>query len=771
MRPWAALPVAVLVASWGVVYLPPIVLDRTLPARDLGATHLPWRTEWARQVSAGTLPLWDPASNHGRLLLANPNAMAAYPGTALFLLLPPEIALVSHIALHHLVLLLGCYVVARRAGFAASTASVAAAGAAGCGVVWSCGTFLNAQAALAWAPWALATAVPARQGGRDAARSGLVGGALVGLCFLAGEPVTAALTGLAWIAVSLSHAPRWQWQGPAALLSSALAVAAPVLIPLLASYSETSRGALGIATGALAADALAPRRWLELLFPSVLGPPLADAASGFWAAPSFPWQRYYPVVFTGSLPLLLLPLARRAGRPTRVWWCLAAVGLTLAVLLGWSGLATSVQRFPGIASVRFAIKFLLLAFLALPVLLAAGWEALRAAGPRRQRKLALALLTPVLVAWLAAGPLRTPARVLLGSLYPASAGPLARAASKDIVGPLAVDGAALALVPAGLLALGASAVPLAGVTLVSNALLARGVLQFDDARRWAVPPPAFSRLPARPRLAALAPRGDPSDTTENESLRRFWAMRAALVASYGTRWGAGYGLTRGPDGLEPALQEFLAAQATRLPARDRVRVAAALGITAAITDSPVEGVPGEEVDGIWVTRITGHARDVYLASRLIPAQGAAAALDALASTAFRAGLDAVVEGQGGVREMAGGDVTEMPGAPHCRRVRTVSGGPSLLVVEQSYLSSWRAEIDGAAAPVEVANGAMIGVRIPAGDHAVKVFLDPRPYRVGACGPLVVVAAFILLQAGGASRGRSAASGGGGRSSPATPPEQ
>src|SRR5512136_1691976 len=192
------LPLGLLVAFWAALYLPHLLAGDTLPARDVSATQLPWRTVWREQVLSGSAPLWDPYSNGGRPLLANPNAMAVYPGTLLFLPLTPETAAGWHIALHHLLLVLGCYVLARRSGAAPSSAAIAAAAVGTSGVVWSAVTFLNFQASLAWAVWGLATAVPRPEPGPASVRRGLAGGALIGLAFLGGEPISAAFATLVW---------------------------------------------------------------------------------------------------------------------------------------------------------------------------------------------------------------------------------------------------------------------------------------------------------------------------------------------------------------------------------------------------------------------------------------------------------------------------------------------------------------------------------------------------------------------------------------------
>ncbi len=757
MRRHAVPPPLVLVALWAGLYLPALLTGATLPARDVAATQIPWRTVWRSEVLAGQAPLWDPLSNSGRPLLANPNAMAAYPGTALFLLTTPERAAAWHLALHHLLLLLGCYVLARRSGLRRGAATVGAAAAGAGGVAFSMLTFLNAQAALAWAPWALATAVPAPEGTPARWRRALAGGVLVGLVFLAGEPVTAALTGLAWGAVALASWRPRPWREVAVAGLAAAAAAGPVLLPLLAVFRETARGALGVAPGALAADALAPRRWPELLLPNLLGPPLADAAGGFWAAASFPWQRYYPVIFTGSLPWLLLPFARR--RRLAAWWVLALGGTAAALACGVPAAARALAAVPLLGGARFGIKFLILPTLALPVLAGAGWEGLAAAWRGAGRRAARGAAAAVAALLLAACLPDTLVRPALRTLYPASAPALASVPAARLRRAALADVAALAAPLAVVLAAGPAPLLAAGATLASGALAGRGLLAFEDARLWARPPRAAAAIPAGARLAAFAEAGSPATPPAHAVLARFAASRAALVAGYGTRWGFGYALVRGPDGLEPVREELLAAAAAHLPEPERARVARAVGAGAVLRGGSSAGAPEDGGRAVRVEVVSPPPPAAYLARRLLPAEGWAAVAATLGSPAFVPGEDAVVEGGGGARPAAGGTVTERDGAPARRRFAVRADGATVLVVQQSYMGGWRARVDGAAAPVIPVNGAMMGVPVPGGRHTVTVFLDPGPYRAGAAALALVL---VLLAACGLTGSRDAVAAAGTR---------
>ena len=763
------LPMGLLVAFWAALYLPHLLAGDTLPARDVAATQIPWRTVWREQVLSGSPPLWDPYSNGGRPLLANPNTMAAYPGTLLFLVMTPERAAAWHIALHHLLLLLGCYRLARGSGAASPAAAVAAAATGTCGVAWSSVTFLNFQASLTWAVWAIATAVPPPAPGRASVRRALVAGALVGLAFLGGEPVTAGLAALAWTAIVLG---TWRPLHAASLLvmpAAAVALAAPVLVPLLAVFPETVRGSLGPASGALAADALAPRRFIELFAPNLLGPPLADLAGGFWAAPSFPWQRYYPVIFLGAAPLFCLPFARRARRGLGPWWAIAGAGLAGAALLGFPAVAAAARNLPLLGGARYAIKLLVLTVLALPPLLAAGWEGLAGWWDRGGRRWVRALaLASLLVAPAAIAPDRL-LRPVLAALYPASRTALAEVPPGTLRRAALLDWVSLVLPPAALALSGPAPVVATAAVLAANAAGGSGVLLFADGTTWAQPPPAMAALPTRPTLAVIELPEEPPASRARPPLERFWHLRLALVPEYATRWGAAYVLTRGPDGLEPVHQELLAAGSASLPLLDRAHLARAVGAGAVTARAPLPGWSGAMFGNVWVGVVDRPSARAYLARRLVATQGTLAAATALAEESFRPGEDAVVAGAGGVQEASGGVVVEIPGLPHRRLFDTRGDGACLLVVQQSFMRGWRATVDGRPASVEMANGANIGVRVPAGSHRVALFLDPTPYRVGLIGPILLLLVAGLSRRAGASRDRAAATGDGGRSTLATPP--
>jgi len=81
----------------------------------------------------------------------------------------------------------------------------------------------------------------------------------------------------------------------------------------------------------------------------------------------------------------------------------------------------------------------------------------------------------------------------------------------------------------------------------------------------------------------------------------------------------------------------------------------------------------------------------------------------------------------------------------------VSGGePALVVVADAYFPGWAATVDGRPAPVLRADGAFVGVAVPAGDHHVELAYRPPP--AATAGRAVTGGTVALLVLAGARSG-------------------
>ena len=64
-------------------------------------------------------------------------------------------------------------------------------------------------------------------------------------------------------------------------------------------------------------------------------------------------------------------------------------------------------------------------------------------------------------------------------------------------------------------------------------------------------------------------------------------------------------------------------------------------------------------------------------------------------------------------------------------IEATASAPSLVVVAQTYYHNWKAEVDGAPAPLLRANVAFQAVQIPAGSHKIHLFYHDRAFEIGA----------------------------------------
>ncbi len=268
--------------------LPEIVGSRRLIFRDALVTHWPWRRAAVEMLARGEVPFIDARASGGQPLLANPNAVLLYPTFLLERVVPAESAFNLHYLLHVLWAFFGARVLARRLGVPEGAAFLSGVAYAFSGTMLSFGSaFMNSSAAAAWLPWCAAAALDLARAsgpGRTRLRAGAALAIALGLQLLAGEPAISLLTGIfagclaagAAIAAHPGERARSLLRFGAALAVSgaaALALAAPLLLPLRQVLPLTFRGQHLYSKDAFGAVPLSPARLLEWLFPSLCGKP------------------------------------------------------------------------------------------------------------------------------------------------------------------------------------------------------------------------------------------------------------------------------------------------------------------------------------------------------------------------------------------------------------------------------------------------------------------------------------------------------------------
>ncbi len=753
------------VALLAAVYAPGIFGDKVLFLRDIGSHQMGWRLLWARTVLSGHLPLWDPLTLGGTALAGNPNTMALYPFTALFLLFRPPVALALFLFLHHLLLALGTAHLLRRLGFSGTPLLAGVVAVAGSGLAFSQAAFMAGPSTLAWIPFLLASAV-AWPTGERAIRRRIAEAAVTGaLLVLVGKPELIVLSWISWFVILLRQGPR---RTAPALVSVALAamLAAPLLLATLPVARASWRNAAGAPETAVAADALAPRRWPEFLLPRLHGLPAPELPGGFWSRPSFPWIRYELDLHLGTLPLLLLLLALRR-REARPW--LAAAGV-LVLLAAVPQVTVFLRRLlPPLRLFRYAIKDLLPAVvLAAPAVAAGTLAALGDARALRRAALLLGGLLAPLGLLVVSPPLLAK---VLGALYPASAANLTVPGVVDaIAGNLTID-LAVAILP--LVAVVWSPrrllVPVMAIQLVLGGIW---VVRWDRWSVWETPPPAVQAMgagtvlldhlafQAREPLRAVDPR-----TVVRDHFRQ---LRSSLATHYGTLWGLAYHGASGPDGAEPAWMHLLAARIAGAGSLEAARAGRHIGARWLLTDEPLppdscwsRSLPLDgSFPGTAAFELVPVLPRAWCAAELLTVPSDEALWLQLTDPDTVPGRTAVLLGAHSGIVRAGGQCSVEASRPGRWRLTVVSERPTVVVLDEAWSDQWRARLSGGRPlPTVRVNGFLLGVRIPPGRHTVELAIDARPLLVGlglAAAGLVLT---VLLALGVPTRGPRPPNGG------------
>jgi hypothetical protein len=774
-------------AALALFFLPllPLVFGlRALVFRDAFITHFPIARWAAMRERGGIVPFLNFAASNVEPLLPNPNTVALYPTHLLFRVLPPAAAFNLHLLFHVAWAFFGAAYLARRLGAGGAARWVGGAAYAFSGPYLSyASAFTNAAAAAAWAPWAVACAVrlSGRTGRRAIVRPALALAIAVGLQLLAGEPAISAWT-IAACAVPflarLASAARSRLSAPVAGGTAAavlaLAISAPLLLATRAAIPWSFRGEHLFSRDQFNAARNVPLRLLETLLPLVFGSPRPLVSGTFWAyAPFDSLQPYLYSLNFGLAAVFLVGAALAIPAYRRSRTILAAGIATLVFFLLSFGFGTPLfellYAIPPLRHFRYPIKFALPAALGVSVLAALAFRELReSAGRFPGAARAAALVAAVLAAsaaavlWapktleaLVAPSFRTlrfgPAQVLPGiatsilrdAAWGAGGMLLAALALSRLRG--AARGAALlaavlaTLLPAGWpLFVSVPAAPY--VEAPPLAAFAQG-----EGRAWVGNLPEF----------AVAKFGTKHSFERDDVGDLILAGRRELWPLTGIPDGISYSYDKDPDGSYGFLDRvFSEAVAVKTP-EERSRLLAAASVRFAIAPEG-DALPGfaarsqTEVDrrSVVVSEALRPVPIVRVAERVFSRSSLSGAVDLVASPKFDPMTDAVLRGpdRDPTDRLASGRADEITQAGNGLRARISSREGTVAVFAATYFRYWKASIDGATAPVEIANGNFCGVRVPPGTHRVELFYDERPFRAGAWLSLgaAVLAIFVTV---------------------------
>ncbi len=386
---------------------------------DAQSWFYPSRLHLRERILAGDLPLWIPHLDLGMPFLADPGNGVLYPLNLVLLLTQP--ACVSQFLVLHLVLAaVGAFVLLRVLG--TRTLSAAAGGACTglsgyyLSMTWS-GVYLLS---ISWMPLVIALALRLSRRGRPvdlalfaaAAASQILSGELQGVLLTAGFGLALVLADRETDGRKLRAVAML---GAASLLP--VAIALPQILPTL-DLIGGSRRAGGLGLDEIVHWSLHPLEIAGAAVPWLLGDPTTDAPYlGFFMHDEGGVVLRQPWMLSSYVGSLALVMAAAGivwhDRAHRRWVIAASVagGVALMLALGRHTpvLGAFVAVIPGASLFRYPAKFFPVVACTVPMLAAAGLDALESALERRSERLPVAALVAALAgssvlalaAWLA----------------------------------------------------------------------------------------------------------------------------------------------------------------------------------------------------------------------------------------------------------------------------------------------------------------------------------------------------------------------------------
>ncbi len=720
----------------------------------LGIVTIPWDAKaqaWpqfaflARSFAAGDNPLWTPNIFAGHPQIADPQSLIFSPPFLLAAWLDPRPSFVVADAIVFAMLVLGGLALMqffRDRGWRAEGALVAAfAFSFGCSNAWRL-QHVGEVVSCCW--FAIALCFLARALQRSSPIDGALAGIVAGFMALGRDQIAllcayALATYTIWTLVAeRGVGPRLRAAAAplaAAFVAGALVTMVPILLSL-ALADDSNRPAIDFAGAGR--GSLPPLSFLTIVVANLFGvdgpneaywgPPAAQV----WGPTDLDLARNMATLYFGALPLVAiacLGVARGALRARGVAvFSAAAAGLALFAVGRYTPLFTAAFHLPGVDLYRRPADatFPLGATLAL----VAGFCVHCAAG-RRDR---LGPLGPLIVAGLFA----------LCVFVAVDRGRLAQATPALLTGALFL---ALALILLAVLPRWSARRP--GLALVAIAVLMTLDLAVNNKpnESTALPPGAFDALAfdggnetiriIETRLAATA-APDRRDRVELAGLGFEWP-NAGLVHGFDNDLGYNplrlklfYDVTHAPDQVAEMGQRVF----SPLFPSYKSPMADLLGLRLIVTGAPPQTIdpalkPG---DLAYVAR----TRDGFvwenpraLPRVLVPARAVAADFGALIADGGMPGIDyranvllehpdpadiarAAEAGTARIVDYRHSDIVIEANAPH--------GG--YVVLDDVWQAWWRAQVDGAPAPILRANVMFRAVKIPPGAHEVRFTFRP-----------------------------------------------
>ena len=750
-----------------VLYTSPVLfLGETYFFRDLYQHFLPQRVTAAEQIADSEIPLWDPNVQGGCPLLANPNNLVLYPGTLLYVVLPPLEALNLEIALHLLLAMAGTWLLSRDLGLSSPAALAAGAIYGFAGVTLSLLNFLNHFFALALAPLLLLAWLRLLATGR---RRWLAAVLVVGVCEVLAGGVETTLAVLVTVAVLTAVRTRRSgrsWAG-AALLAAAggalvAGVAAIQLLPAAELTAQSVRSA-GLPYGARVTWSLVPQRLPELILPGFMGRVDTLAAGDFWGR--YVQDQHFPYILSiyfGAVTLLLAVTGLTSRSETglsrgtrRSLGVVAAAGLVLALGQHVPGFAV-LWTLPGLALLRYPVKLVVLAVLPVALLAGAGIDAV--SRPPRSRRVAGLLVAGAVGCVASACVLASSAHAarFVEELFFATHGPeITAGLLRSLVHALA----GLALAAAVLVLLSPKSRTWGLAVVVAADLLVAGLPVNPHSPRafFSSEDPPLVRVARRDlgggRLYRdAAPAGVTLRAPANDVVYQVLWNLEVLHFYLGAYYQLPVVFNEDYDGLASRRVVALGGAVRKADWERRLALLSAASVSLVVTHDPpplpglepVARVPNAGSSLVYAYRNREAVPRARFVTRAVPVDDAAAAVRAMLVPGYDPAVEAVIEGlppavdPGG--PCVGGAVIETElGTAHTRyRVRVPCTG--YLVLADPWYEGWRLSVDGRPVDLLHADAAFGAVALSRGNHEI----DQRYWPVSFVRGRLCTLAFVVL---------------------------
>jgi O-antigen/teichoic acid export membrane protein len=719
--------------------------------------NVAWKTFARDSFLRGELPLWNPYEYAGLPFMAGGQSGSLYPLGVLFYLLPVERAYGPFLALHVFMGGAFAYAFARVLGCRPGAAVVGGVGFALSAFLIVSFTWPMIVSAAAWAPLLLLLVElivrewerPTARGDRAVAIA-LVGALALSLQILAGHlEITfyVAFTLLWYGAARLLAARRWPALACLALMGLlGPLIAAVQLLPFYELIGQNFRRGL-VDYPTVVGYALPISQLTTFVVPDFYGNPshhgyLSLVERGWKSVAEIWWghpKNYVEAAsYVGILPLLLAPFARaRAAVP------LASLAL-FALLLAFGTPLYGLFFFgvPGFDQLHTPFRWIFPYSLCVTTLAALGAERLARGEAGR--------LAGGLAAMVAGGGALVLAGLLAVAVAPARFAALAESAigrSSRLQRAFA-DGDmllsyewrngilfALAVALAGLAIWTLTRRPARGLALAAGALALDLALVHYGFNARADPAPIHARLPAVEIL-----RADPAPLrivgmVDGEPLAPIAGTRLGIEDTRGydtvipRRYLEFWQLIEEPQGLlYSKLQGLGRVESLASPFLRLLNVRYVLS-TAPLASPELAPVTSE---GVHLYRLRDPIERAFLVGEARFARDDVEALALLRTPGLDPRRTVVLTGADPSLPAGGaGTVAWLARAADRLLVEVEADAPAYLFVGDFHFPGWRAFVDGAAAPVLVANHAFRAVHVPAGRHVVEMRYRPDSVRLGA----------------------------------------